>query len=255
MKISLRSLQPLLILALAIGLIAMAFRQAPDAPKVLDEDSFIPRTEAVRYMALGHNSTAASLLWINGLISYGEGIMTGKSFRWITHLADASTRLDSLFKTPYTFIAAITPLDEKDTSDFPVLRRGIEKYPEDWQMALSFALRLSEGPSKDHAQAGRVMERYAHDTSIPPYAQQIYKSFYLRTQTTEIALTTIINDCLNPKYNAFIGSLYIKAIRVLNIKEQTHESRIVWSLLENLARGDANPEKTYSRLLAMKQIP
>jgi len=255
MKITLRTLQPIVILALALGLIAIAFRQAPEAPKVLDEENFIPRTEAVRYMALGHNSTAASLLWINGLISYGEGLMTGKSFRWITHLADASTRLDSLFKTPYTFVAAITPLDEKDTSDFPVLRRGIEKYPEDWQLAISLALRLAEGPIRDQSQAAKIMQAFSNDTTVPPYVRSLHQSFYLNTQTTDIALTAIISDCLNPQYKEFRSSLVAKAARAVGIKARWPATKPVYEIIIPLMNGQLTPEAAFQRLRALKKNP
>lgn len=255
MKITLHTLQPIVILALALGLIAVAFRQAPEAPKVLDEENFIPRTEAVRYMALGHNSTAASLLWINGLISYGEGLMTGKSFRWITHLADASTRLDSLFKTPYQFIAAVTPSSELDTSDFPLMRRGVQKVHEDWQMALSFALRLSRGPTHDHLQAARIMRRYANDSTVPPYVRMIHKTFEFNMHTSEIALEMIVNDAINPDYVTFRNSLMVKAARTLNIDPHAPEAQAVWLVMNDLFARKIRPEIAHERLRALQKQP
>lgn len=249
----LRLFAPLLTLILAIALVVLAFRQAPPAPRETLEDSFVPRTEAVQWMSLGHRSTAASLFWINGLISYGESFFTGKSYRWITHLADASTRLDTLFKTPYTFVAAITPIAQKDTADFPVLRRGLAKYPGDWQLAVSFALRLSEGPTKEYAEAARLMERFAQDTTVPLYIKTIHKSFALHTQTTEIALAAIIDDCLNPKYKGYRSSLIAKAARALGrnpgIPEQVAPVR---QIMNALFSGQGSPEATYHQLLLLR---
>ena len=246
---------PLFFLLPALLLVVIAYRQAPEAPEVLDEESFLPRTEAVQWMALGHRSTAASLLWINGLVAYGEGLLTGKDFRWITHLADASTRLDSLFKTPYTFVAAITPTSESDTSDYAVLRRGIAKYPEDWQMAVSFALRLAEGPGKDYKQAAQVMEVFAKDTTVLPHIRTLHESFALRTQTTEIALMSILSDCTDPRYIGYRSSLVAKAARALGRDPRSSEVGPVWAILDPLMKGELSPDLALLRLLALKKQP
>lgn len=250
----LNALKPLLFLLPALALIMLAYRQAPEAPKVLDEESFIPRTEAVQWMSLGHRSTAASLLWINGLITYGDALLTGKSFRWITHLADASTRLDTLFKTPYTFVAAITPIAQKDTSDFPVLRRGIAKYPQDWQLAVSFCLRLSEGPTQDYAEAARIMKHFVNDTTVPVHVRTLHQSFYLHTQTTEIALSTIIDDCLNPRYSGYRSSLVAKAARALGREPRSDEVKPVWAVMDPLFKGHLEAGEAFARLMALKKM-
>ena len=205
-------------------------------------------------MALGHRSTVASLFWIQGLVSYGEGLLTGRNFQWVTHLADASTRLDSLFKTPYTFVAAVTPISEADTSDFPVLRRGIAKYPQDWQMALSFSLRLAEGPTHDYQQAARIMEHFAHDTTVLPHVRTLHRSFYLRTQTTEMALMMLIDDYLNPQFKMFQKGLVMKTIRMLGKNaEYPGVKEWVQKMFFDLSNDSTTPENVFNELL--KIIP
>lgn len=248
-----RSFIPALFLVAALVLVALSYRNAPEAPMVDESSSYIPRTEAVQWMSLGHNSTAASLLWINGLVAYGESLFTGKTFRWVTHLADASTRLDSLFKTPYYFVSAITPIDEKDTSDFPVLRRGIEKYPDDWQLALSLAMRLAEGPSKNYVEAGTIMERFAADTSVPLYIRTIHKTFSLQADNADVALMIIVNDATNPRYNAYVPGLFLKACRALRLKETAPERNVVWQTMFQLAQGQLEPQAAYTRLRTLQQ--
>jgi len=214
----LRLFHPLTLFVTALALTALAFRSAPQAPSVLDETSFLPRTEAVQWMSLGHRSTAASLFWINGILAYGESFFTGQEYRWITHLADASTRLDTLFKTPYTFVAAITPVSQEDTSDFIVLRRGIAQYPRDWQLAVSFALRLAEGPIHDNLQASRIMKRFANDTTVLPYVRNIHRTLEIRGQSTPLALAMILDDCQDPRYTIFSGALGKKTARLLKLE-------------------------------------
>lgn len=248
-----RSFIPALFLVAALVLVALSYRNAPEAPMVDESSTYIPRTEAVQWMSLGHNSTAASLLWINGLVAYGESLFTGKTFRWVTHLADASTRLDSLFKTPYQFVGAVTPISEKDTSDIPVLRRGVAQYPHDWQLALMLSLRLAEGPDKDFRQAAEIMEVFASDTSVPPHIRTLHQSFYLQTQTTEIALAMIIDDCLNPNYAGYRSSLLVKAAKVLGRTPNVPaEVAPVWAVLQPLIDHQLEPSQAFIQLKSLR---
>lgn len=250
-----RSFIPALFLLAALVMVALSYRNAPEAPVVDESSSYIPRTEAVQWMSLGHNSTAASLLWINGLVAYGESLFTGKTFRWVTHLADASTRLDSLFKTPYYFVSAITPIDEKDTSDFPVLRRGIKKYPEDWQLALSLAMRLAEGPSRDYNHASKLMLPFSKSDNVPPYVRSIHELFALKSKPTMIALQMAIGYATNPAYSQFREGLAIKTCRVLNIKQtdpRWNKVKLIFSLLH---ANKIAPDEAYDSLIALQQIP
>ncbi|MCL2100168.1 MAG: hypothetical protein FWH22_00445 [Fibromonadales bacterium] len=227
------------------------FSKSPDMPEIKEAGAFVPQAEAVKWMSLGHNSTAASLFWISGIIAYSETMFDGKSFKWLSHLADASTRLDSLFKTPYTFVVAITANNEPDTTDFILLRRGVKTFPDDWRLAVSAALRFANGPSKDFAYAAEIMKPFENDTAAPPHIQGISRTFELRSMPLEAAIAQILDDCMNPNYRAFQRGLAIKAARVLNSTEIDE----IENILSSVAKQNIEPHIAFIQLMQMNSTP
>jgi len=240
---------PIAIMALLIA--TLGFYKSPPLPEIKEADAFVPRTEAVKWMSLGYNSAAASLFWISGILAYSETMFDGKTFKWLSHLADASTRLDSLFKTPYTFVAAITANSDPDTADYAVLRRGVEAFPDDWRLAVSAAFRFANGPSKDFAYAATIMKPFENDTVAPPHIRNIARTFELKSMPLEIAIAQILDDCLNPDYKAFQRGLAVKAARVLDSKEIDEIDEI----LGDAAKQKIHPIAAFEALMKMRVIP
>jgi hypothetical protein len=226
----------------------LGFYKAPDLPEVKEASAFVPRTETAKWMSLGYNSAAASLFWISGIIAYSETMFDGKTFRWLSYLADASTRLDSLFKTPYTFITAITASSEPDTADYILLRRGVKTFPDDWRLAVSAALRFSNGPGENYAYAAKIMKPFESDTSAPEHIRGISRTFELRSMPIEIAIAHILDDCLNPDYKAFQRGLAIKTARVLKSNEIDH----IESILSDMAKQKIEPPEAFAKLMEIK---
>ncbi|MDR1812054.1 MAG: hypothetical protein LBQ87_04445 [Candidatus Fibromonas sp.] len=237
--------------AVAITLAFFGFYKSPNLPEIKEAGAFVPRTEAAKWMSLGYNSAAASLFWIGGIIAYSETMFDGKTFKWLSHLADASTRLDSLFKTPYTFVVAITANNEPDTADYILLRRGMEAFPDDWRLAVSSAFRFANGPGKDYAYAAKIMKPFESDTSAPEHIRRMSRTFELRSMPLDIAIAHILDDCLNPDYKAFQRGLAIKAARVLNSLEIDR----IESILNNAAKQKIEPQEAFAELMRMNVIP
>ncbi|MDR0518167.1 MAG: hypothetical protein LBH25_14110 [Fibromonadaceae bacterium] len=235
----------------ALSFAFLGFYKSPDLPEIKEADAFVPRTEAVKWMSLGYNSAAASLFWISGILAYSETMFDGKTFLWLSHLADASTRLDSLFKTPYTFIAAITANSEPDTSDYSVLRRGIEAFPDDWRLSVSAAFRFANGPGKNFAYAAKIMKPFENDTSAPPHIRTVFRTFELRAMPLEIAIVQILDDALNPDYKSFQKGLAVKAARVLEVDYIPK----IDSVLNDAIREKISPQMAFEKLMGMRVIP
>jgi len=234
----------------AVTLAFFGFYKSPNLPEIKEASAFVPRTEAAKWMSLGYNSAAASLFWIGGIIAYSETMFDGKTFRWLSHLADASTRLDSLFKTPYTFVVAITASDELDTADYILLRRGVEAFPDDWRLAVSSAFRFANGPGKDYAYAAKIMKPFEGDTSAPEHIRRISRTFELRSMPMDVAIAHILDDCLNPDYKSFQKGLAIKAARVL----KTSEISKIESILEDTAKQKIEPQEAFAKLMQMGEM-
>ncbi|HHX15372.1 MAG TPA: hypothetical protein GX724_04350, partial [Fibrobacter sp.] len=153
----------------------------------------------------------------------------------------------------------VTPIDSKDTSDFSVMRRAHRVFPEDWRLALYFAIRLANSPFKANAEAAEVMRPYStsSDTTMPKHIRTIYRTFEIGAMQTEIALTTILEDCVKPEYQGFRTSFYGKTIRVLNYGpfEVNAEVEEIKKTIDGVIEGKMHPQYAYERLLRLKKEP
>lgn len=247
----------LVCIILSCALISFAFHFAKPLPQLPQREEFLPKANYVKAIAAGHNLSVAGLFWVRGLIDLGDSYLTGKSYAWLSHVGNLSTELDSLFYTPYQVVGCITNTDETDTTDFTVMRRAIRVYPEDWRLAIYFALRLSNGPTHNDTEAADIMRRFADspDTTIPPHIKTIYRNFELRSMQTEMAIEILVNDALNPQNKGLLGSLYPKAMRVLHRNAVNDSAEVVEikSIMERLTERQISPADAYRRLLALKK--
>jgi len=238
------------VLVVALSISCLGFAKSPNLPEIKEANAFVPRTETAKWLSMGYNSAAASLFWISGIIAYSETMFDGKTFKWLSHLADASTRLDSLFKTPYTFVNAITANSEPDTADYVLLRRGIKAFPDDWRLAVSSAFRFADGPGKNYAYAAEIMKPFENDTTAPEHIRRIARTFELKAMPLNIAITQIMDDYLNPDYKNFQRGLAIKTARVLN----NTEIEKIESILNDMAKQKIDPKNAFEALMSMNVI-
>ena len=252
----------LAVITLAIAVIALAFHYAKPLPGTNFDESFLPKASSVRYVAAGHDASVAGLFWIKGLTELGESYLTGKEYAYLSHVAELSTSLDSLFYTPYYFVGGVTPVDAPDTSDFSVLRRASRVYPDQWRLSLYFALRLARGPYPNSTEAANVMRKYfdSPDTTIPDHIRTIYRSFELDSMQTETALETALNDVMQPRFKKFRASFYTKILKLLGYQklirdfDNDQEYQKVKYLVDNMVDGKIHPSIVYRELLAMKKV-
>lgn len=257
-----RSVRFIAVIVFAVALVAVAFRMAKPLPSTNFDESFLPKASSVRYVAAGHDASVAGLFWIKGLTELGESFLTGKEYAYLGHVANLCTELDSLFNTPYYFVGGITPVDAQDTSDFVVLRRASKVYPENWRYSLYYAMRLARGPHPNKTEAANVMRRYfdSPDTTIPPHIRTIYRSFELDTMQTEMALESVLNDMMQPRFKKFREGFYSKVLRLLGYKgmvgdpEKNETYQRVKFLMNAMVEGKMHPGLVYRELLAMKKV-
>ncbi len=246
----------------SIAIIALAFHYAKPLPGTNFDESFLPKASSVRYVAAGHDASVAGLFWIKGLTELGESYLTGREYAYLGHVAELSTSLDSLFYTPYYFVGGVTPIDASDTSDFSVLRRATRVYPENWRLALYYALRVGRGPYPNRTEAANVMRKYfdSPDTTIPNHIRMIYRSFELDSMQTETALETVLNDVFQPRFKKFRTSFYTKILRLLGYKgliedyNKDENYQKVKALVDSMVDGKIPPVVVYNQLLAMKKV-
>lgn len=245
----------LICIVLACALIGLAFHFAKPLPTLPQKEEFLPKANYAKALAVGHNTTAAGLFWISGLIDLGDSYLTGTSYAWLSHVGNLSTELDSLFYTPYSVVGSVTNIDEADTTDFNVMRRAVRVFPDDWRLAIFFALRLANGPTHNYVEASDVMRRFkdSPDTTIPEHIKTIYRNFELSSMQTEMALELLVNDALNPQNKGLLGSLVPKTVRVLHCASDSTATNQVKEILEALTKHSIHPTVAYRKLLALKK--
>ena len=239
----------LAVLILAVAVVASAFYFSKPLPSTNFDESFLPKASSVRYVAAGHDATVAGLFWIKGLTDLGESYLTGKEYGYLSHVANLCTELDSLFYIPYYFVGSVTPSSAQDTSDFVVMRRAIRNFPQEWRLAVSFALRLANGPYPDKKAAADVMRPYfdSPDTTIPVHIRTMYRSFELDGEQTEIAVEMILNDVLQPRFKNFRESFYFKLRRALGYTgligdlEKDVVLNKIKTVVDDMAEGKIHP--------------
>ena len=248
---------------LAVALIAVAFNFAKPLPNTNFDESFLPKASYVKYIAAGNDASVAGLFWIKGLTELGESLFSGTEYNYLSHVANLSTELDSLFFTPYYFVGSITPTDSRDTTDFVVMRRAMRLFPDQWRLAVGFALRLSKGPYPDKKAAADVMRPYFDypDTTIPEHIRMMYRTFELDMEQTETALEMILNDVMQPRFKKFRGSFYNKAFRVLGYggvgSVQGADSTVfkdIKNTIDQFADGKIPPPYAFHHLLSLKKV-
>jgi hypothetical protein len=250
-------------IALAVALIAVAFNFAKPLPNTLTDDSFLPKASSVKFIAAGNNAAVAGLFWIKGLTSLGESYLTGKEYNYLSHVANLSTELDSLFFTPYYFVGSITPTDTRDTTDFAVMRRALKNFPDEWRLAVGYALRLSNGPYPNKKEAADVMRPYfdSPDSTIPEHIRLMYRSFELDAEQTETALEMILNDVMQPRFKKFRKSFYNKTFRVLGYRgvgvtegRDSTKYNEVKKTIDAFSEGKIPAPYAFHHLLALKKV-
>ena len=249
-------------IVLAIAVIALAFNFAKPLPNTNFDESFLPKASYVKYVAAGHDASVAGLFWIKGLTELGESLFSGTEYNYLSHVANLSTELDSLFFTPYYFVGSITPTDSRDTTDFVVMRRAMRLFPDQWRLAVGFALRLSKGPYPDKKAAADVMRPYfdSPDTTIPEHIRMMYRTFELDQVPTSVAVEMVVNDVMQPRFKKFRGSFYNKAFRVLGyggVGSTTGADSTVFNdvkrTIDDLAEKRMAPFNAYRHLLSLKK--
>ena len=247
----------LVCILLSCAIVALAFHYAEPLPKLPQKEEFLPKAEYAKALAMGHNVTASGLFWISGIIDLGESYLYGTSYAWLSHVGNLSTELDSLFRTPYNVVGSITNNDEPDTTDFIVMRRAVRVYPDDWRLAVYFALRLANSPTHNYAEAAKIMKHFStsKDTTIPPHIKSIYRNFELNTMQTEMALEMLINDALNPQFKDLIKGFTPKTLRALHRtgEPDTNIVNEVSFIMKKLSEHAIDPNYAYQRLLSFKK--
>jgi hypothetical protein len=101
---------------------------------------YLPSSSTLRHMALGHSELAADLLAVRTNVYFGTQLAQKGGQLWLARYLDAAVDLDPWFKQLYPIGAAMLIYNGRAISVEAVeganalLRRGLEVFPDDWDL-------------------------------------------------------------------------------------------------------------------------
>jgi hypothetical protein len=208
--------------------------------------NYLPNTEFVSIISMGHKTTLAGLLWIDAVVYFGGNLIEGKESVWMLHLIDLITTLDPKFKSGYEFVGTVID-NAKDSLDIKLLQRGVDIFPDDWRLSLYYSLRIIEKDS-NYIQASEVMKRFEERGDVPEYVKHINRFFLAESNPLPIALTIYLSDYIAIE-DAVLRKGIEKRILLLNDKISLSEQQKIHELLEQLVNQSNDWQMIYKKLL------
>jgi hypothetical protein len=177
-----------------------------------------PPPEHIELMHFGFASSVADSLWLRWIqdadtcysyfgpvekLEVGKAVSATKDnplynprhkicdSSWGFKMLDAVTKLDPLFKMPYMAGAmALSVLVEDYKGASVIFERGLEAYPDDWQLNYRAAYHFLFDVS-DMAKAARLLEQ-ASDRGGPVWLKSLAARLYSKTGQLELGLVTLL---------------------------------------------------------------
>jgi hypothetical protein len=153
--------------------------------------SFLPDKKFVPYLTLGHREAFASAYWLRGLVYFGESIINDTDAKWMLHLLELIVTADPKFHSAYNFAGTAIRNAPNSDKDLEILAQGHEQFPDDWRLALFYALRLIE-KHEDYLKASAVMQKYQYRTDVPSHITAIHIHFAAKGSPLPIALQLLL---------------------------------------------------------------
>ena len=164
------------------------------------EAYYVPPASGLQPLALGHPQLLADLLVIRALVYFGDQLEGDRTFEWMEPYLDTILALDPNNRRLYTWAAQNVKLTKAITNEDiarsnAYLLRGIERFPDDWQLYESLGFNyFHEWKTDDAEEKARLKDKaleYYTVASILP-GSQVDPNFvaeqYLRKSETEMAL-------------------------------------------------------------------
>ena len=228
---------------------AVSLHKLQSLPKLQtpEEERFLPRSQYMNALSVGHKESMASLIWVSALTDYGGTLFGEPEFKWFSHYARLATELDSLLYMPYYFVSATAAV--KDSTTIKLLDHGLQVYPRDWRLGVYSAMYLSH-ICNDFDHAARVMERFQYSDTIPVYVRRIYRSLVLRQMPRLEALTLLFQDYLNPAQALFRSGIEKQMREVLGA-ETLQDSVLVHTTMQDALNGKAEIGASFQRIASL----
>ncbi len=223
----------------------------PDAEQFM----IVPPAQVAPLLAIGFNEVAADITWARMLVYYGSARIGKSDLRYLDSLIENVLALDPYFKRVYAWAGAATTFKNNRATqeEFELsaryLRRGIERFPDDYDLYETLMLRLwwdlepdtPEAKRANRLEAARLAEIAIRLPTAPPgaatrvatmwselgeaeHAKRTLKQMLLTTENKE-ARAKMIDRFRNLFPADREANLMIKAKREL---DRQHEAELPW---------------------------
>ena len=205
----------LLIILVCVGLLVSRLIPVVDTHRSRSEEldfTFLPSPSYVNTISMGHQNTFVGLLWIKGMVYFGENLLENSSAPEIINLCNLVTKLDPQFMSAYAFLGTI--LNEENyqgTKHIDILKYGVEQNPENWQLALYYSMAVID-KFRDYSQAASIMKPFDGIPGIPKYIQNMHRTFQAQSSSDQAAILIYLEDVMRIKDYPILQQSRIKKI-------------------------------------------
>jgi len=218
-----------------------------------DQMTYLPSGKYLKPMVLGFDEAAASLLWVKGVVYFGEAYLTHGDDRWMGHILDIVTTLNPRFKEAYQFAASLLT---KDSTEIPntlqLIHRGLAEFPDQWQWRVSAALARLKLDS-NYLAAAEDLKPVAADTSVPKYIKGLLARFLEKGGGDKVAIGFLTGQYLRTE-NAMQKEIFSERLAKIGLPNDksalgsdsiayrlklAHRTRQVRAILR---QAEANPQ-------------
>ncbi len=157
-----------------------------------DHLTYLPSGKYLKPMTLGFTEATGSLLWVKGVLYFGEAYMTNGDYHWMGHILDIVTTLNPHFHEAYNFGASLLTRNKKEIpSTLKLIDRGLEQFPHEWQWRVAAALAIKRTDSNFIA-AAAYLEPLGGDTTVPKHVRLMYATFITAGGFENLAIAYLV---------------------------------------------------------------
>ena len=169
-----------------------------------DDFMLVMPPKAAPLLTAGYSELAADITWVRMLVYYGSAKIGKSDFRYLETLIDNVIALDPRFEKVYMWAAgAVTYRQERATQEefrtsVKYLRKGIEAFPDDYDLRHALAMKLwwdlhgdPDEMRKNRREAARVAEEAMRLPSAPPAAATLISAMWGELGELEHARQTL----------------------------------------------------------------
>lgn len=216
------------------------------------EFSYLPSTEQVRLLSLGHTETVASLMWVRGLIYFGSSLMNGNNSVWMEHLIDLITTADPKFKQAYHFAATAIQAKNLTKVGLKIQARGVQEFPNDWQLALYYAMNKIDKDG-DYEAASKIMAPFKEAKDVPEHITRISETFKRRALPISEALHMYMGEYLSQADSEFKENIKNKIGYLITSSVKPKDKRIINQLFKKFEEQKIPIQTLFTKLLQVHQ--